>query len=272
MVGMHIQLERYPRPSKVPWLLLVLVLVLAGTAAHRGHELYEEEQARAEAAREEAERARERALAAEQAREALTEELATLGVEQSREPAGLARSGQEGKPRGAELVRLQRLNAELARELKEVSYPFGTVRLWRRGERLHVVLEDRLLFGEDGQLTEGGAEVLTRLGAVLAKAEDRVLQVSGHTDEGAPEGSLAKDFPTNWELSAARAVRVVRFLGEKAGIPERRLVAAGYAGTRRVSGGASPRARARNQRVEILVVPAPPSDRRLARTVPSVGR
>ncbi len=272
MVGMHIQLERYPRPSRVPWLLLVLVLVLGGTAAHRGYELYEEERARAEAAREEAERARARALAAEQAREALTEELATLGVEQGREPAGLARPGQVGRLRGAALGRLQRLNAELARELKVVSYPLGTVRLWRRGERLHMVFEDKLLFGEDGRISERGAEVLTRLGAVLAKAEDRVLQVSGHTDESAPEGSLAGAFPTNWELSAARAVSVVRFLGEKVGIPESRLVAAGYAATQRVSGSVSPRARARNQRVEILVVPAPPSDRRLARTGPSMGR
>ena len=57
--------------------------------------------------------------------------------------------------------------------------------------------------------------MLTRLGAILKDVEDRQIQISGHTDDAPitlPD--LKAKFASNWELSAARAVNVVRFLSE----------------------------------------------------------
>jgi chemotaxis protein MotB len=91
---------------------------------------------------------------------------------------------------------------------------------------------------------------------VLAKVEDKAIQVSGHTDDSPPSDRLTGTFPTNWELSTARAVNVVRFLAEKASVPSKRLVAAGYGQFHPLATNANPAGRARNRRIEILLTPA----------------
>ena len=65
----------------------------------------------------------------------------------------------------------------------------------------------------------------------------------------------ASKFPTNWELSVARATNVVRFLQEKAKVPGERLVASGYGEFHPVASNKSSAGRARNRRIEILLVP-----------------
>jgi len=94
---------------------------------------------------------------------------------------------------------------------------------------------------------------------VLAKVEGRSILVSGHTDDAPPSQRLAATFPTNWELSVARAVNVVRFLGEKASVPAGRLVAAGHGDTKPIASNATPQGRARNRRIEILLIPDLPT-------------
>ncbi|HLL05839.1 MAG TPA: OmpA family protein, partial [Myxococcaceae bacterium] len=79
------------------------------------------------------------------------------------------------------------------------------------------------------------------------------------TDDSPPSQRLAATFPTNWELSVARAVNVVRFLQEKAKVPAKRLVAAGYGDTHPVAGNSTPKGRARNRRIEILLIPDLPA-------------
>jgi hypothetical protein len=66
------------------------------------------------------------------------------------------------------------------------------------------------------------------VGTVLASIEDRQIQVSGHTDNTPISDKLKSQFPTNWELSVARATNVVRFLQDKAKLPPERMVASGY--------------------------------------------
>jgi chemotaxis protein MotB len=74
-----------------------------------------------------------------------------------------------------------------------------------------------------------------------------VLQVEGHTDQ-VPIST--PQFPSNWELSAARAIEVVKFF-EGQGIPPQRLVAAGHAANAPLEPGTSEAARSRNRRIEI---------------------
>src|SRR5688500_18491721 len=92
----------------------------------------------------------------------------------------------------------QRLGAEIAD---------GTVSIRGSGSELSVGLSDRVLFpsGQD-QLTPQGKALLRRVAESLRGVQDRVIQVEGHTDGVNPSPALRERFPTNWELSAARAI------------------------------------------------------------------
>jgi chemotaxis protein MotB len=91
---------------------------------------------------------------------------------------------------------------------------------------------------------------------VLAKLDDKLIQVSGHTDDSPiKDKDLQAKFPTNWELSASRAVNVVRYLSEQAGVPAKRLVAAGHGQYLPVANNATREGRARNRRIELLLTP-----------------
>ena len=91
------------------------------------------------------------------------------------------------------------------------------------------------------------AEVLVEL--------DRQIKVQGHTDN-VPIRSA--QFPSNWELSAVRAVMVVRALSELYGVPAQNLSAVGYADSRPVVDNTTPENRAKNRRVEIVVLECKP--------------
>jgi chemotaxis protein MotB len=74
-----------------------------------------------------------------------------------------------------------------------------------------------------------------------------VLQVDGHTDSRRIASAL---FPSNWELSSARATTVVKFLISR-GVPPRRLVAAGYGEFQPLEEGTSEEVLRRNRRIEL---------------------
>jgi chemotaxis protein MotB len=132
----------------------------------------------------------------------------------------------------------------------------GDISLSQDGGKLRVGLVDKILFDSgEAQISKRGESVLGRVGAVLATIEDKQIQVSGHTDKTPISGKLIAQFPTNWELSTARATNVVRFLSEKAGVPADRLVASGYGEHHPVASNKSPTGRARNRRIEILLTP-----------------
>jgi len=81
------------------------------------------------------------------------------------------------------------------------------------------------------------------------------IQVEGFTDD-VPINTVA--YPSNWELSAARAGAVVRLLVEEGSVPADRLAAVGYAETRPLAPNDSPEERGQNRRVEFLLTrPAP---------------
>jgi chemotaxis protein MotB len=85
---------------------------------------------------------------------------------------------------------------------------------------------------------------------------DRYVRVEGHTDN---VPIRTAQFPSNWELSAARAVIVVRVLSELYGVPTGHLSAVGHADTRPVIENLTPQARAKNRRVEIIILEKPPA-------------
>jgi chemotaxis protein MotB len=136
-----------------------------------------------------------------------------------------------------------------------------TVQVERIRDQLRVDLVDEVLFDSgEATLKPAGMAVLRKIGGVLAKAADRRVEVQGHTDNVPIAGALAKRFPTNWELSAARATNVVRFLQEEARLDPRYLSASGYAEYRPKGPNDSDQGRRQNRRIEILLLPLPSED------------
>ncbi|HYH94698.1 flagellar motor protein MotB [Hyalangium sp.] len=256
------QQQQPKRSAVVPWLITVLVVLLAGVLGWFGQGAYRALQTRAEAADAEALMAHERAKAAEQAQKELEAKLEAIDSEKSQLSTQLNQLSTERdqlsqvvQEKDAELARLKATYQDLEEKMKS-EIADGEIRLSQAGGRIQVDLVDKILFDSgEASITERGAGVLTRLGAVLAGVEGRSIQVSGHTDDSPPSQRLAATFPTNWELSVARAVNVVRFLQEKANVPARRLVASGYGETHPVATNATPKGRARNRRIEILLIP-----------------
>lgn len=113
------------------------------------------------------------------------------------------------------------------------------------------IVTDKVLFDQGKADVQPGGEVI--LGVVanaLAQIPNGVV-VEGHTDSRPISTS---QFPSNWELSTARATSVLRYLTEERGLSPARVAASGYADTRPVADGTDPTSLAQNRRVEIVVL------------------
>jgi chemotaxis protein MotB len=144
-----------------------------------------------------------------------------------------------------------RLVAELQGEISQ-----REIALHRVKEKLTVTIVDRVLF-PSGQatLTPEGRGIIEKVGAVLAKVSDRRILIEGHTDNVPIGGTLRNVFPTNWELSTARATEVVKFLIAQTRLSANRLSAVGRADTAPVANNASEDGRMQNRRIEIILLP-----------------
>ena len=111
------------------------------------------------------------------------------------------------------------------------------------------------LFFDSGRATlkDTGKEVLKKVADAIKSYDDKAIRIVGHTDNVPISGNLQKVFPSNWELSAARATTVVRFL-QDTGIPPERLVATGRAEYAPVAPNDSPEGRQKNRRIEITLI------------------
>ena len=127
-----------------------------------------------------------------------------------------------------------------------------------RGQLSVNVLDEILFDSGSSEVKAQGRELLNHVGEVLRGMADKAIVIEGHTDAVPISGELAKRFPTNWELSTARATSVVRHLQEAAGIEPDRLSAVGYGPYRPVTTNDAPEGRAKNRRIEIKLVPREP--------------
>lgn len=130
----------------------------------------------------------------------------------------------------------------------------------RRGE-LTIDVSDKLLFEEgEAAINDRGKALL----AQVAKSMNRLpakqrFQVGGHTDsQRVVSKGLVEKYPTNWELSTARAANVVRDLQENGKVAGRRLIAAGFSQYRPRASNNSKAGRHMNRRIEIVLLQDPP--------------
>ncbi len=125
-------------------------------------------------------------------------------------------------------------------------------------DKLTVRVLDRILFKTgSAQILPAGEAVLDKLGKVLATAQD-YIRVEGHTDIVPISARLKSKYFSNWELSAARAASVVRYLQYDQKIDPLRMEAVGFSKYRPVTAGTTAEDLQRNRRVEI-VLSAPPA-------------
>jgi chemotaxis protein MotB len=121
--------------------------------------------------------------------------------------------------------------------------------------KLTVNILDRVMFDSgEADLKSDGAAVLRKVAGILAAHPNLKIHVIGHTDNVPIRASARSRFPSNWELSTARATAAVRFLTENAGVDPRRLGAVGYGEFRPVADNSTPDGRARNRRIAITIL------------------
>lgn len=144
-------------------------------------------------------------------------------------------------------MREQRAPAEMRRRIRELGLE-GRVDAHVEMRGIVLRLREGLLFesGSDVMLT-GGISVLEQLSVLVREAPNEIA-VEGHTDDRPIHNSR---FPSNWELSAARATAVLRRLAA-GGVQVDRMQIAGYADTKPIGDNALEEGRAANRRVEIV--------------------
>ena len=159
------------------------------------------------------------------------------------------------KEKEEEIAKARTTQTEMVKTLqKEVE--LGQIKITQLADRLSINIVDKILFpsGEQG-ITEEGRRVLKRVGAVLFQAKDKTFRIEGHTDNVPTGKALRNIFPSNWELSTARATNVVRFLQESAGIDPAALEAVGMGEYHPIASNKTPQGRSQNRRIEIILFP-----------------
>jgi chemotaxis protein MotB len=142
---------------------------------------------------------------------------------------------------------------QLASQLqKEVNA--GQVTISQYQDSLTVNVAEKIFFDSgSAALKPGGKEVLKKLGTIIKGLTDKVIRVEGHTDNIPIAKSLRATYPTNWELSAARAITVVRFLQESAGVPPELLLATAYGQYHPLVPNDTPQHKQKNRCIEIVM-------------------
>jgi chemotaxis protein MotB len=170
----------------------------------------------------------------------------------------------ENKKLREEIATLQKIREE---KVKEVSNTYeqllqdmkseiakGQVTISELKGKLTVNMEAAILFDSgEADVKDDGLEILLKLVDTLKGVKDKAIRIEGHTDNVQIIGALTRRFPTNWELSAARAINVARYLQQQ-GLDPATLSAAAFAEYKPVADNETREGRAKNRRIEITLV------------------
>ncbi len=166
----------------------------------------------------------------------------------------------ERKAREEKLASLKNTYDQLVGALEE-EIQRGELTITNLKGKLSVNLPNKILF-DSGKtaVKDEGKKILRSLGDIMSKFPDKALLVEGHTDNVQISSRLKETFPTNWELSTARANSVVHVLQDDVGLPGERLIAAGYSEYRPISDNETAEGKAFNRRIQIQLVPMPETE------------
>ena len=131
----------------------------------------------------------------------------------------------------------------------------GQVAITELKGKLTVDVLDKILFASgESEVKPEGLAVLQRVIDILKNVKDKAIRIEGHTDNVKIGGALAKKYVTNWELSAARAINVTRYL-QKQGIDPALLASVAYGEYKPVADNSTSEGRAKNRRIAIILQP-----------------
>jgi chemotaxis protein MotB len=131
----------------------------------------------------------------------------------------------------------------------------GHLKVTTRHGRVVLQLRTDVLFDTgEAEVKPAGKTALAEVAGTLRTVGAKRFQVAGHTDTLPITTDKKKEFPTNWELSSARAIAVVKLLTSQ-GVDPSTLSAAGYGPYDPVSSNSTPDGMAKNRRIEITLVP-----------------
>jgi len=152
------------------------------------------------------------------------------------------------------VAELKKTYTNLVDELKD-EIKKGEIAVTQLRDKLSLSMVDKILFDSgSADVKKDGKKVLDRVAEILRKVTDKQIRIEGHTDNVKIGLRIAKKFPTNWELSNARATNVVRYLQEK-GVDPKLLSPAGYAEYKPVESNDTEEGKSKNRRIEIVLIP-----------------
>lgn len=146
--------------------------------------------------------------------------------------------------------RQRQTTGEISKNLNFVS-EYENVEIHTDDRGINIILPAALLFASgDDRLRDDALPLLKKLGAFMFELQDKTFRIEGHTDN-IPIHTI--QFPSNWHLSAARAISVGRFFSEVCGISNAAMSISGYAEFQPRVSNDSEENRAKNRRVQILI-------------------
>jgi chemotaxis protein MotB len=180
----------------------------------------------------------------------LRQKTADLEAENTRLKADLA----DLKKKEAEVQSESNTYKQLMQEMKgEVAK--GQITISELKGKLTLDVVDKILFASgQAEVTKEGLAVLKRVIDILKNVTDKSIRIEGHTDNVKIKGALAKQYPTNWELSAARAINVTKYLQQQ-GIDPALLSATAFGEYKPIADNDTPEGRAKNRRIAIILLP-----------------
>ena len=124
-------------------------------------------------------------------------------------------------------------------------------------DTLRVIFVDKILFDSGSvEINPKGKELLLIMAASLKDNKNHDIVVEGHTDDIPLGPVLRKRFPSNWELSTARAAAVTQIFQDEGGIQPKRLSVRGFSSYRSVASNQTEEGRRQNRRIEIILSPS----------------
>jgi len=183
-------------------------------------------------------------------RDQLKEAFANAASEQAKLKENLA----ELKKKEAEVQTESNTYKQLMQEMKgEIAK--GQITISELQGKLTMDVVDKILFASgQSDVKKEGLDVLQRVVEILKNVKDKSIRIEGHTDNIRIKGRLAKQYPSNWELSAARAINVTKYL-QKQGLDPALLSATAFGEYKPIANNDTPEGRAKNRRIAIILLP-----------------
>jgi chemotaxis protein MotB len=222
------------RMNGIVLVVVIAIFILTGCASTKKMQALESDNERIsrENAALQEELGRAQAMIAEQ-----EQQIATIQTEREREVAALKQT-------------YENLISELQKEIKS-----GQVQVKQVKNSLQLTIAEQLFFDTGkAEIKPEGQAVLRRIGPILKKIPEKNIRVEGHTDNVPIGPSLRVQYPTNWELGAARSVNVVRFLQRESSLDPLRMSAVSYGQYRPIASNKTEEGRAKNRRIEIILI------------------